>query len=135
MKDAQGKLPETKGKRKSKMRSEEVNFSLMAQVLSVDEPSTFEEASKEQKWNAENQEVQKNRTWDLVELHAGKQAIGCRWVYRTKYKADGSIDKHKAKLVAKGYKQHEGIDYKETFAPVVKMNTIRIILAIFAQLN
>lgn len=121
------------------MRLEQVNFALMAQVLSVDKPSTFEEARKEKKWNAamdaKIQAVQKNRTWDLVKLPKGKKAISCRWLYKTKYRADGFIDKHKARLVAKGYKQQEGSDYQETFSLVVKMNTVCIILALVAQLN
>eukprot|EP01018_Ginkgo_biloba_P023889 Gb_35456 [translate_table: standard] len=121
------------------MRPEQVNFALMAEVLTKDEPSTFEEGRKEQKWNAtmnaEIQAVQKNKTWDFVKLPEGKKAIGCRWVYKTKYRADGSIDKHKARLVAKGYKQQEGIDYREMFAPVAKMNTVQIILTLVAQLN
>eukprot|EP01018_Ginkgo_biloba_P017077 Gb_08424 [translate_table: standard] len=139
MKDAEGKLPAAQGEWKSKMRPEQVKFALMAEVLTEDEPSTFEEARKEEKWNvvmvAEIQGVRKNKTWDLVKLLADKKAIGCRWVYKTKYRADGSIDKHKVRLVAKGYKQQEGIDYQEMFAPVAKMNTIRIILALVAQLN
>eukprot|EP01018_Ginkgo_biloba_P009783 Gb_07759 [translate_table: standard] len=139
MKDAEGKLPVAQGKRKSKMRPEQVNFSLMAKVLTKDKPSTFEKARKEKKWNAamdvEIQAVQKNKTWDLVKLPAGKKVIGCRWVYKTKYRADGSIDKHNARLVGKGYKQQEGINYRETFAPVAKMNIVRIILALVAQLN
>eukprot|EP01018_Ginkgo_biloba_P017000 Gb_31767 [translate_table: standard] len=139
MKDAEGKLPAVQGKWKSKMRPKQVNFALMAEVLTEDEPSTVEEARKEQKWNAamdaKIQAVRKNKTWDLVKLPASKKAICCRWVYKTKYRANGSIDKHKARLVAKGYKQQEGIDYQETFAPVAKMNTVRIILALVAQLN
>eukprot|EP01018_Ginkgo_biloba_P008424 Gb_40420 [translate_table: standard] len=139
MKDAEGKLPAAQGKRKSKMRPEQVNFALMAEVLTEDELSTFEEARKEQKWNAimdaKIQAVRKNKTWDLVKLPASKKAIGCRWVYKTKYRADGSIDKHKVRLIAKGYKQQEGIDYQETFALGAKMNIVQIILALVAQLN
>jgi len=60
----------------------------------------------------------KNNTWDLVKLPHGKQPIGCRWLFKLKFKVDGSIDKHKARLVAMGYSQKEGIDFEETFAPV-----------------
>eukprot|EP01018_Ginkgo_biloba_P015814 Gb_04911 [translate_table: standard] len=102
-------LPENEGKRKSKMRpTQQVNFALMAQVLNAEEPTTYEEASKEEKWvkamDAKMQAVQKNQTWDLVRFPEEKQAIGCRWVFKTKYKSDGSVDKYKARLVAKGFK-------------------------------
>ena len=74
--------------------------------------------------------MQQNRTWVLVALPVGTNTIGCKWVYRLKYKADGTIELHKACLVTKGYNQTYGIDYFETFSPVVKPVTIRIILTI-----
>ena len=72
----------------------------------------------------------KKKHWELFELPEGKQTIGCKWLYKPKFKADGSIDKYKARLVAKGYSQQEGIDYDETFASVVKLNKIRMIIAL-----
>lgn len=78
-------------------------------------------------------QFEKNDTWDLVQLTLGKEVIGTRWVYKTKYKYDGSIDNHKARLVAKGYTQQEGVDYTETFAPATRMNTIKLVLALATQ--
>ena len=73
-----------------------------------------------------------NHTWDLVNLPKGRKVVRCKWIYRTKFVADGSVDKYKARLVAKGFSQVPGIDYTETFAPVAKMNSIRLTLAIVA---
>ena len=74
--------------------------------------------------------VGKKKTWELVKFPARKKPVGCKWVYTMKYRADGSIERYKARLVAKGYTQTYGIDYLETFALVVKMNTVRILLSL-----
>lgn len=71
--------------------------------------------------------LEKSGTWEFVNLLAGKQLVGCKWVYTIKYKANGSIDRYKARLVLKGYTQIYGIDYQETFASVTKMNSIRVL--------
>ena len=71
----------------------------------------------------------------MIELPMGKKTIGCKWVFSMKYKSDGTIDRYKAKLVAKGYTRAYGIDYQETFTPIAKMNTIRVILSITINLN
>ncbi|CAM8984711.1 unnamed protein product [Rhodiola kirilowii] len=77
--------------------------------------------------------LQDNHTWDIVDLPEGKHAIGCKWVYKVKRHSDGTIERYKARLVAKGYTQEEGLDYHETFAPVIKMTTIRTVLKIAAS--
>lgn len=74
-----------------------------------------------------------NHTWDLVELPPGKVALGCKWVYRIKLKADGTLERHKSRLVVLGNNQIKGIDYEETFAPIAKMTTVRIFLDIAAK--
>ena len=74
--------------------------------------------------------LMRNKTWHLVPNRKGKNIIDCKWVYRIKKKADGSIDSYKACVVVNGFKQCYGIDYEDTFSPVVKAATIRLVLAI-----
>ena len=77
--------------------------------------------------------MKKNQTWELVDKPALKRAIGVKWVYRTKLNSDGSINKHKARLVVKGYAQMFRVDFSETFVPVARLDTIRMLLALTAQ--
>jgi hypothetical protein len=65
-----------------------------------------------------------NRTWSLVPFHPSMNVVGSRWVYRINRRVDGSIERYKARLVARGFTQHEGIDYSETFSPVIKQPTV-----------
>ena len=109
----------------------------MANLHSIFEPQTYSEAKGISEWEqameVEFQSLQKNHTWTLSDLPEGKKPISCKWVYKVKYKADGSLDKYKARLVARGFSQKEGIDYEETFAPTAKMSTIRLVRALAAQ--
>ena len=72
---------------------------------------------------------------DLVPLPKGRKLVRCKWVYRTKYALDGSVERLKERLVAKGFSQVEGIDYNETFAPVAKMSSICLVLSLAALHN
>ena len=98
------------------------------------EPSIVSEALSDPKWKAamqtEYDALIKNKTWNLVPMCSSYKPIGCKWVFRTKYNTDGSVSKYKARLVAKGFHQTAGIDYSETFSPVVKSSTVRLILSL-----
>lgn len=116
--------------------SEEEDLSAMAVLTEVD-PITFEEAVKSKKWrdamNAEIEAIERNKTWDLTILPEGVKTIGVKWVFKTKLNENGEIDKYKARIVAKGYAQQYGIDYTEVYAPVARLDTIRLVIALAAQ--
>lgn len=74
--------------------------------------------------------LDKNKTCDIVRLPPRKKTVGCHWVYKTKYKSDGTVERHKARLVARGFTQTYGVDYKETFALIAKMNTFWVLISL-----
>ncbi|KAJ4812770.1 polyprotein [Rhynchospora pubera] len=104
-------------------------------LFANDENLSFEEAIKEKKWiqamEEEINSIEKNDTWEFATLPSGHQAIGVKWVYKIKKNAKGEVEK--ARLVAKGYKQKHGVDYEEVFAPVARLETIRLLIALAAQ--
>ncbi|GJX15623.1 ribonuclease H-like domain-containing protein [Tanacetum coccineum] len=115
------------------------NYCFVTNLNKSIEPSSFEEASKDINWiNVMNEELHalyENNTWELCDLPAGRKPIGSKWVYRIKYMSSGEIERFKARLVAKGFGQKEGINYEETFSPVVKMGTVRCVLTLAVEMN
>lgn len=79
--------------------------------------------------------IEKNETWQPVERPKNKKVIGVKWVFRTKLNVDGSVNKYKARLVVEGYAKIFGVEYSDTFAPVARLDTIRLLLAIAAQIG
>jgi histone deacetylase 1/2 len=120
------------GIRKDKVYTDgTIRYSLFS---STGEPHTVEEAINDPRWKeamqTEYDALIKNKTWHLIPPQKGINVIGSKWVYKIKRKADGSLDRYKARLVAKGFKQRYGLDYEDTFSPVVKAATIRTVLSI-----
>jgi len=110
--------------------------SFVSNISRLVEPATYEQARHDPQWvaamTAEITALEENHTWSTVPLPPGQQPIGCKWVFKIKYKADDSIERYKARLVAKEFTQREGIDYKDTFAPIAKITTVRCLLAVAA---
>lgn len=107
-----------------------IHFALLADS----EPLNFEEALKIGAWKKsmieELQSIEKNHTWELVNLPDKKKKIDVKWVLKLKLNPDGKISKHKAKLVAKGFLQKHGTDYNEVFAPAARLEIVRLIVAL-----
>jgi hypothetical protein len=120
------------GIRKPKVYTDEtIRYGLLT---SSGEPNHLDETLGDSRWkSAMDQEYNallKNNTWYLVPRKQGMNIIDCKCVYKIKKRADGSIDRYKSRLVAKGFKQRYGIDYEDTFSPIVKAATIHLILSV-----
>jgi len=101
------------------------------------DPIHFDVAVKIEKWrkamDEEMETININGTWELMELPDGAKKVGVKWIYKTKFKENGEVDKYKARLVVKGYAQEYGVDYTKVFAPMARMETIRLVVALAAQ--
>ncbi|PHU15965.1 Zinc finger CCCH domain-containing protein 14 [Capsicum chinense] len=85
--------------------------------------------------NSEIDSILSNHTWELVDLPPGNKPLGSKWIFKRKMKANGTIDKYKARLVVKGFKQKEGLDYFDTYSPVTRITSIRMLIALAAVYN
>ena len=107
----------------------------LAFIHCLSEPFFYKEEILDPLWQqAMDEELytsHKINTWDLIHLPPDKSVVGCRWVYKIKTNYDGSIERYKARLIAKGsYSQQYSIDYEETFAPIAKITTIHTLIAV-----
>ena len=111
----------------------------LAHFVAGRDPISFDEAIKSARWrkamDLEIEAIERNNTWELVELPEGEKPVGVKWIYKTKLNEKGEIDKFKARLVAKGYTQEYGVDYSEVFSPVARHDTIRMVISLAALNN
>ena len=77
--------------------------------------------------------IEKNNTWELVAVPREREVVSLKWIYKIKLNQEGDIQKHKARLVARGFTQKQGIDFYETFSPVARLETIRTVIVVAAQ--
>lgn len=110
--------------------------SFISSIFTQIKPNSYNESCESPEWkkaiDAKIAALEVNNTWILSDLPLGKQVVGCKWVYKIKYSANGSVERYKTRLIAKGYTQQEGLDYHETFSSMVKMVLVRMLLALAA---
>ncbi|XP_070678596.1 uncharacterized protein [Malus domestica] len=129
--------PQSQLRKSTRTRRPNPKYANAAIIEESTEPETFEEASQSSEWMTAMKEeidaLQQNQTWDLMPKPRDVKSISCKWVYKIKRRLDGSIERYKARLVARGFSQQYGLDYDETFSPVAKLTTVRVLLALAAN--
>ena len=121
-----------------RLRSKALNVITHSCYLSQFEPKKVDEALQDANWNSMHEELHqfvRNNMWELVPKPKGVNVIGIKWIFKNKSDEHGTVIRNKSRLVAQGYIQVEGIDFDETFSPVVRLESIRILLAIASHLN
>ena len=128
---SQGQQDDDELKRNKRTRRSKSFGPYFLTYLLEDEPKSFKEAMSSPKapyWkeaiNDEVESILQNHTWELVDLPPGSKPLGYKWIFKKKMKVDGSIDKYKARLVIKGYKQKEGLNYFDTYSPITRISSI-----------
>ena len=111
-----------------------IRYDLSKRAFSAITLTSYRAAMTDPAWRAAMEAkfkaLKKNQTWTLVPRPTGINIVGCKWIFKLKRNPDGTTDNHKARLVARGFTQQYGIDYKDTFGPVVKHATIRLVLSL-----
>ncbi|GKV08051.1 hypothetical protein SLEP1_g19738 [Rubroshorea leprosula] len=131
--------PEQQLRRSTRERKPNPKYANIALIEAspVIEPENYEEAAQSIEWRKAMEEeikaLKQNQTWELVPKPNDVKPVSCKWVYKVKTRPDGKIERYKARLVARGFSQQYGIDYDETFSPVAKINTVRVLLALAAS--
>ena len=121
-----------------RLRSKALNVITHSCYLSQFEPKKVDEELQDANWNSMHEELHqfvRNNMWELVPKPKGVNVIGIKWIFKNKSDEHGTVIRNKSRLVAQGYIQVEGIDFDETFSPVVRLESIRILLAIASHLN
>ena len=139
LQDAEGHATPCGAFRESKRpQSYECYVALMSSILDS-EPSTYAEVASQQCWKdammEEYESIMKNDVWEIVSRPDGKSVVTSKWIFKIKHAANGSIEKYKAKFLARGFSQKEGVDYDETFAPVARYTSIRTIIALASAMR
>lgn len=111
----------------------------LANINKIPEPQTYKQAVKHTYWceamNVELAALEANHTWDIMPLPDNKKVVDCKWLYKVKYHSNGEVDRYKARLIAKGFTQTQGLDFFETFSLVTKMATLQIVLTLAAKFH
>ena len=133
-------LRRSQRQRRSAISDDYMLYQVEYEEWTIKDPVSYSQAIKDvnsSKWidamKDELKSMDENQVWEVVQLPPGHKSVGCKWVFKTKRDCKGNIERHKARLVAKGFNQKEGIDYTETFSPVSRKDSLRIIMALVAH--